>query len=188
MRVRRKVPVITSLKKLWERPTSPSFGLAICLSSLVFIQTLVQPNAFAKENDSKFKAYQIMLSPDDAAGAKALSEHRGNAQQIPCMIWQARHPKASMLAIHGFGLHKATYKDFAEQMAKIGISVYAIDVRGFGHWVRKGANELDFNGTLFDIGLALKEIKRTNQNKPIVVLGESMGGAIALARLLNIPI
>lgn len=179
-----------TLKKRLKGPNSQTFGLAFCLSSMFLAQSLLPPPGIAKDSQAPVKAYEVMLKPVDSSGAKALSErryYRGQAQQIPCMIWQARRPKATMLAIHGFGLHKATYKAFAEEMARVGISVYAIDVRGFGHWVRKGANKIDFKGTLYDIGLALNEIKKTNPGKPVVVLGESMGGAIALAAAAKYP-
>lgn len=136
------------------------------------------------------QAERIILSPDSSEGSKALSQrnyYRGRAQKIPCLIWKAKRPKACILAIHGFGLHKATYSKFAKQMNRVGISVYAIDVRGFGDWVKKGANQIDFNGTLYDIGLALQEIKKRNPGKPIVVLGESMGGAIAMTAAAKYP-
>lgn len=143
--------------------------------------------AFAQTDDG-VRAYQKMLSAPSEEGAKALSEHRGyQAKKIPCLIWAAKRPKAAMLAIHGFGLHKGTYEQFAREMARVGISVYAIDVRGFGHWVRKGVNKIDFDDTLKDIGLALTEMKKVNPGIPIVVLGESMGGGIALAAAAEYP-
>lgn len=109
------------------------------------------------------------------------------SQKIPCMIWKAGEPKAIMLCIHGFGLHKGTYDGFAREMVKNGIAVYAIDVRGFGSWVQKGVNEIDFQGTMEDIGLTLKEIKRIHPGVPIIVLGESMGGAIAMKTAATYP-
>lgn len=109
------------------------------------------------------------------------------SQKIPCMIWKAGDPQAIMLCIHGFGLHKGTYDSFAREMVKNNIAVYAIDVRGFGSWVQKGVNEIDFDGTMQDIGLTLKEIKRINPGVPVIVLGESMGGAIAMKTAATYP-
>ena len=163
----------------------------IALALTILVGAVPQESLAAKGGDRNqpVRAYQVMLSDDEGAeGSKALSEHRPyNRGKIPCLIWQARKPKAAMLAIHGFGLHKGTYEQFAREMAKVGISVYAIDVRGFGHWVQKGVNRIDFDGTLYDIGLALNEIHKTNKDIPVVVIGESMGGGIALAAAAQYP-
>ncbi len=165
---------------------------ALIALALTILVGAVPQGSFAAnggDRNQPVRAYQIMLSEDEGEeGSKALSEHRPyNRGKIPCLIWQARKPKAAMLAIHGFGLHKGTYEQFAREMAKVGISVYAIDVRGFGHWVQKGVNRIDFDGTLYDIGLALNEIHKTNKDIPVVVIGESMGGGIALAAAAQYP-
>jgi len=132
-------------------------------------------------------ASEIMLNPEDEiGGSKSMSSNpqtppAPGSDKIPCMVWADKAPpKAAMLCIHGFGLHKGTYDAFANEMAKIGIATYAIDVRGFGAWVRKGKNRIDFDGTMQDVGLALNEIKRLHPDLKIIVLGESMGGAIAM--------
>ncbi len=66
-------------------------------------------------------------------------------------------------------------------MAKLGIATYAIDVRGFGSWMEaKGRERVDFEGCLQDMKATLKVIHRANPGHPVFVLGESMGGAIAL--------
>jgi len=165
---------------------------ALIALALTILVGAVPQGSFAAnggDRNQPVRAYQIMLSEDEGEeGSKALSEHRPyNRGKIPCLIWQARKPKAAMLAIHGFGLHKGTYEQFAREMAKVGISVYAIDVRGFGHWVQKGVNRIDFDGTLYDIGLALNEVHKTNKDIPVVVIGESMGGGIALAAAAQYP-
>lgn len=165
---------------------------ALIALALTILVGAIPEGSFAAnggDRNQPVRAYQIMLSEDEGEeGSKALSEHRPyNRGKIPCLIWQARKPKAAMLAIHGFGLHKGTYEQFAREMAKVGISVYAIDVRGFGHWVQKGVNRIDFDGTLYDIGLALNEIHKTNKGIPVVVIGESMGGGIALAAAAQYP-
>jgi alpha-beta hydrolase superfamily lysophospholipase len=126
---------------------------------------------------------EITMDPAEVEGAKAMSATpmAANQEKIPCMVWvDKQEPKAAMLCIHGFGLHKGTYDAFANEMAKMGIATYAIDVRGFGAWVRKGKNRIDFDGTMSDIGLALNEIRRLHPDLKIIVLGESMGGAIAM--------
>jgi alpha-beta hydrolase superfamily lysophospholipase len=141
------------------------------------------PEADAKRVVENSIADTIQLDPgDQQEGAKIMGTTPAAGQdKIPCMVWiDKQTPKAAMLCIHGFGLHKGTYDAFANEMAKQGIATYAIDVRGFGAWVKKGKNQIDFNGTMSDIGLALNEIRRLHPDLKIIVLGESMGGAIAM--------
>lgn len=90
-------------------------------------------------------------------------------------------PRIAMLCIHGFSMHKGCYDAFGKEMAKNGIATYAIDMRGFGE--RKeidGKTELDFDGSLADIKASLEKIHKSHPDLPVIVLGESMGGAIAL--------
>ena len=86
------------------------------------------------------------------------------------------------MCVHGLGLHGATYADFGERVSKVGIATYAIDVRGFGSWINEktGRRTIDFDGALSDIYTTLKVIHRLHPGLPVFLLGESMGGAIAL--------
>lgn len=101
----------------------------------------------------------------------------------PCLTWidPDLEPKAAILCVHGLGLHNGTYKDFGERMAKLGYAVYAVDVRGFGSWMgAQGRQKVNFEGCLDDVHKTLKVIHRVHPKLPVFILGESMGGAIAL--------
>jgi len=90
-------------------------------------------------------------------------------------------PRIAMLCIHGFSMHKGCYAAFGKEMAKNGIATYAIDMRGFGERKEIGGKvELDFDGSLVDIKASLEQIQKAHPGLPVIVLGESMGGAIAL--------
>ena len=90
-------------------------------------------------------------------------------------------PKALLLCIHGLGLYSGSYENFAKHLSRLGISVYAIDVRGFGSWMKNGGHEqVDFDGCLRDVKTTLNSIRAANPGLPVFLLGESMGGAIAL--------
>ena len=104
---------------------------------------------------------------------------RGNA---PCLSWLGEGPvKAVLVLVHGLGLHNGTYESFGKRMSDLGYAAYAIDVRGFGSWMEaKGRENVDFDGCLSDLEKTLKVVRRANPNKPVFLLGESMGGAIAL--------
>ncbi len=90
-------------------------------------------------------------------------------------------PKALLLCIHGLGLYSGSYTNFGKHLSRLGISVYAIDVRGFGSWMRNGGHDqVDFDGCLNDVKTTLLSIRAANPGLPMFLLGESMGGAIAL--------
>jgi alpha-beta hydrolase superfamily lysophospholipase len=105
---------------------------------------------------------------------------RGNA---PCLRWvdSTMPPQAVILCIHGLGLHNGSYEDFGKRMSRLGYAVYAVDMRGFGSYKdAEGKNQVDFDGCLSDIKSTLKVLHRAHANLPLFLLGESMGGAIAL--------
>ena len=111
-------------------------------------------------------------------------------EKIPCLRWadETIKPRAVLFCIHGLGLHKGCYEDFGKAMAKQGLVVYAIDVRGFGEWMTKGKNDtIDFDGTMSDIKRALVQIRAKNPGLPVIVLGESMGGGIGLHATAQFP-
>lgn len=108
---------------------------------------------------------------------------RGNA---PCLAWfsESQTPppiKGILLCVHGLGLHNGTWEPFGRAMAEAGYPCYAIDVRGFGSWMEaKGRETVDFEGCLSDVQQTLKVIHRAHPGLPVFIVGESMGGAIAL--------
>ncbi len=89
--------------------------------------------------------------------------------------------KGLIVCIHGLGLHHGTYQAFADKMADHGFGIVAFDVRGFGSYrENKGYDRVDLDSCVDDIGNILKLLRRDYPNKSIFLLGESMGGAIAL--------
>lgn len=106
---------------------------------------------------------------------------KGNA---PCLAWlpkDASTIEAVILCVHGLGLHNGTWEPFGKVMSSRGYAVYAIDVRGFGSWMdARGRSKVDFVSCLEDVRRTLKVIKRAHKTQPVFLLGESMGGAIAL--------
>ncbi len=121
-------------------------------------------------------------SSQPALAAKSKTKEETN--YAPCLSWPAQgKPKAVFLLIHGLGLDATSYGAFAREMAGQGINCYAIDVRGFGSWARAAGHEqVDFDACLKDIEITLRSIRESSNNKdlPLIVVGESMGGAIAL--------
>lgn len=91
-------------------------------------------------------------------------------------------PRAVAITIHGFGLHKRSYDAFAQELNSRNITTYALDVRGFGDWqVNCPYRALNFERAMSDIEDTINSIKKRYPSVPLYLIGESMGGAIALA-------
>jgi alpha-beta hydrolase superfamily lysophospholipase len=122
-------------------------------------------------------------SPAGRAAASPGPEAPAAAPEtLALLIWPARGPtRAALLALHGFGdAGELAFEDAAAYWAGRGIAVYAPDQRGFGanpsrrNWPGPAALEADA------VALA-REVRARNPGVPLVVLGHSMGGGVALA-------
>jgi alpha-beta hydrolase superfamily lysophospholipase len=103
--------------------------------------------------------------------------------KTPYRSWiPTEKPLEVLLCVHGLGFSSASFSQFGRVMAGHGMAVYAMDVRGFGAWVnRKGEAQVDFEACLSDVEAALRVLRKTFPGVPVTMVGESMGGAIALA-------
>ncbi len=104
---------------------------------------------------------------------------------LPLICWRpvsGQSPaKGAILCIHGLGMDNRSFSWFGHAMAAHNYVVYAMDVRGFGSWLATpGKEDVSFDEALTDIGGVINLIKEREPNLPVFVLGESMGGAIAL--------
>lgn len=133
------------------------------------------------------------MQPEAAAPASAASggesvlphftEHSFIASDgavLPLRKWLPRGPvRAAILALHGFNDYSHAFEIPARIWATHGIATYAYDQRGFGgapargSWVGEGRLTVDAI-------TALRVLRRTYPGRPVYLLGESMGGAIAI--------
>ncbi|MBX9692378.1 MAG: alpha/beta fold hydrolase [Cyanobacteria bacterium] len=116
------------------------------------------------------------------------SDSRRN--MAPCQSWinPIGKPQACLLCIHGLGLHSGSYEFFAKEASQHGVAVFAIDVRGFGSWMKaQGREQVNFQSCIEDIKNALESIHSAYPGLPVFILGESMGGAIALRAAAEHP-
>jgi lysophospholipase len=93
--------------------------------------------------------------------------------------WQATAPRAEVVIAHGYAEHSGRYGHVAAALVAAGFNVWALDHRGHG---RSGGERGDIgsmDAVVADLDL-LVDIAGAEQ-RPIFLLGHSMGGAIALA-------
>lgn len=120
-----------------------------------------------------------------ATPAGALVDTQGRP---PMRQWlPPQPPKIAMLCLHGLGLHAGSFDDFGQRMSRDGVAVYAIDVRGFGNWYLRNESKIDFDATMRDIANVRELIAREHPGVPIFIVGESMGGAVALQAASKFP-
>jgi len=104
--------------------------------------------------------------------------------RLPLRHWLASNASAVVIAIHGFNDYSHFINDTANYFAKQGITVYAYDQRGFGaapnHGRWPGKQTLSR-----DLKTFTHLIQQRFPDKPVFLLGESMGAAVILHALAS---
>ena len=86
-----------------------------------------------------------------------------------------------IICVPGFGLQHNSFVEFGKRMAKVGYLVISYDVRGFGAYTAlKARHHIDLLKTLDDLTTSATLLKKEFPTLPIFILGESMGGSVAL--------
>lgn len=81
----------------------------------------------------------------------------------------------------GFGLHRRSFSALGTNLAHLGYLVLSYDVRGFGSYaLLKARDSIDLFSTLDDLEANFKTIHLEHPGLPVFILGESMGGSVAL--------
>lgn len=108
--------------------------------------------------------------------------------RLPLRRWggEARKPWAVLVALHGFNDYSNAFDDAARYWAGKGIITYAIDQRGFGRAPHPGL----WAGTsamVADVRALTDVVKKRHPGLPLFILGDSMGGAVAMVALARKP-
>ena len=101
----------------------------------------------------------------------------------PCLSWvKIDVPvRAVLLCVHGLGLYSSSWTKFGQEMSALGVATYAVDVQGFGSFVKaKGHDKCDFRLCVKNVQETLKWLHKANPDRTVCLMGESMGGAIVL--------
>jgi alpha-beta hydrolase superfamily lysophospholipase len=110
-----------------------------------------------------------------------------DGMRLPLSRWlPAGEPRAVVLALHGFNDYRRAYEETGDFLASQGVAVYAFDQRGFGQTVGAGG-WFGSERLAADVHLAARLIRDRHPGLPLYLLGESMGGAVALSALAAFP-
>lgn len=107
--------------------------------------------------------------------------------RLPIRVWRpAGDVVAAVVALHGFGDYSNAFADFGPQLADAGIAVFAVDQRGFGRagrWGRWHGMAAMVDDARATVGLVREELP----GRPVYLMGESMGGAVAMLAMTGEP-
>src|SRR4030042_691159 len=93
--------------------------------------------------------------------------------------WCVDNPKGVIVITHGLGEHSGRYDNIINTLKGNRISIYALDHRGHGRSGGKRGRVDSFMDYVYDLKLFIDLIKEENSTVPLILLGHSMGGAIA---------
>ena len=107
-----------------------------------------------------------------------------DGSELPVRIWQPMYGpvKAVIVALHGFDDYSNFFASPGKYFSSQGIACYAYDQRGFGGTSGRGF-WFDIEAYTNDLTCFVDELRKRHQGVPIYVLGESMGGAVAIAAM-----
>jgi alpha-beta hydrolase superfamily lysophospholipase len=99
---------------------------------------------------------------------------------VPYRLWLPKRPRAMLLLLHGCCDYSGAFDTVAPKLARAGFAVMAYDQRGFGATASRGswAGQDRIVGDVSEAAQFLRA--RLRPGLPLFVMGESMGGAVAI--------
>jgi alpha-beta hydrolase superfamily lysophospholipase len=102
------------------------------------------------------------------------------------IYWQAwlpegAEPRAVVVLAHGASEHSGRYAWTGEQLTSRGYAMYAIDHRGHGRSAGDRAVIDRMRNAVEDVHTLVERAVAAHPGRPVVLLGHSMGGAVALS-------
>lgn len=121
--------------------------------------------------------------PGAKSNAARLSENNfltEDGANLPLRHWLPKtYPHAVLIALHGFNDYSRFFQQPGEYFSQQGIACYAYDQRGFGASPKRGlwAGEAAY---IDDLNTLVRLVKQRYPDRPVYLLGESMGGAVII--------
>ncbi len=103
---------------------------------------------------------------------------------LPLKIWSPKHNQitAVIIAIHGFNDYSNFFNSTGQFLSQQNIISYAYDQRGFGNSPHKGY-WAGVETYISDLQNFIAAIQKKHPDKPVFLLGSSMGGAIVISTI-----
>jgi alpha-beta hydrolase superfamily lysophospholipase len=106
---------------------------------------------------------------------------------MPYRFWRANAPRAAVLLLHGACDYSGAFDEIAPKLARRGFTCLAYDQRGFGATASRGS-WATVERLVEDAGDAVAFLRRrAGADLPLFIVGESMGGAVAVHAAAKYP-
>jgi len=92
--------------------------------------------------------------------------------------WETPGPVGCVLCVHGLGEHGGRYQCLADAIAPLGLSLYAIDMRGHGRSAGRRGHVVDFDSLLGDVDRLRVLAGGGRGDRPLFLVGHSLGGLV----------
>lgn len=101
-----------------------------------------------------------------------------------------QEPQAIVMLVHGMAEHSKRYAHLGAALAKAGIALYALDLRGHGFTASFGVkgyfgNHNGWQLVLDDIRCLNHHIRQQHHEKPVFIFGHSLGSYLVIDYLLQ---
>src|SRR4051812_3376064 len=94
-------------------------------------------------------------------------------------------PRGALVLVHGFAVHCGLYRETATSWAARGWAVTAFDCRGHGRSSGARWHVARFDGYSADLAAVIVQARVWSPPGPVVLMGHSHGGTIALDSVLR---
>lgn len=150
--------------------TRRAFGLA----GLASVGACAPTIQLAGAPDASFDGAQFELGEHPAYMAF-------DGMRLGLTVWPAATPEpwAVFIALHGMNDYAEAFTLAAPVWAQAGVTTYAYDQRGFGRSPHRGV-WADPELMIEDLRVATRLIRARHPNAVLAIVGESMGGAVAI--------
>ncbi len=180
--VRKTLKSVTRMQSKFARIISLGAVVSLSLNSMLLCQQADAFWFFKKKHTGEKTSKQKRTLQGTPVGLVP-----GNP---PAVYWKSeKKAKAIVLCLHELGLYSGVFDDLGKRLSDKDIAVYAIDLRGFGGWrdVEKKEGKMDLEKTLADVKGSCEVIHKLHPDTPVFILGEAMGGALALQAAKEFP-
>jgi acylglycerol lipase len=128
----------------------------------------------------------LAVAPDSPSPSARIAEHvfvSFDNTELPLRAWlPAGGVDAVIIAVHGFNDYSNFIRDAAPFFNRQKLAVYAYDQRGFGSSTTRGRWS-GWKAMTDDLATFISLIKRQYPGAPVYILGDSMGGAVAIVTM-----
>lgn len=127
---------------------------------------------------------RIVEAPGPIARSPAIAADHAQMEdgyRLPIRVWRAEggDPARVLLGLHGFNDYANAFAPLGRDLARQGVTTYAVDQRGFGATARAG--RWHGGGRLAaDLRSLIGLLRERHPHARLYLAGESMGGAVIL--------